>query len=86
MFLDRLRRERVAVPVAMAFIAFGLTLIAASLALPHSATLNARYSPDTVDFLRGLLIGIAVALEIVGLSALVPALAAKRQKPSPGSR
>jgi hypothetical protein len=74
-----LRVEKVAIPAAMAFIAGGLGLLAFALAFPRFIALHSRVGTEGGDFVKGLLIGLSIAFEITGISALIPALAAKRR-------
>lgn len=85
MILDRLQSKKLAVSTAMTFIVIGLMLVAVSVAVPHIASLRAHYAKDTLDFVQGLFIGIAIALEIMGISALIPALAAARDQGHAGN-
>lgn len=78
MLLRYLHRDKLAVPAAMSFVVIGLLMVVVALAAPH--LFAAQASKNTFDFARGFLIGLAIALEIVGISALVPALAAARDK------
>lgn len=78
MLLRYLHRDKLAVPAAMSFVVIGLLIIVVALAAPH--LFAAWVSKDNLDFVRGFLIGLAIVLEIVGLFALVPALAAARDK------
>jgi len=85
MILDRLQSNKLAVPAAMAFVVIGLILVAVSVSVPHIASLRANYAKNTLDFVQGLFFGIAIAVEIVGISALIPAIAAARDKGHAGS-
>ena len=76
MLLRYLHKDKLTVPVAMVFLTVGLMLIAVSLAIPRMAVLHAHFAKNELDFIQGLLFGIAIALEI---GAVAP-LAAKKQR------
>lgn len=68
------------VPVAMALIAVGLSLTTISITwhpssppLPHTGT-------DWSQFARGLIMGIAIVLEVAGLAIAAQAVAIKKRK------
>ena len=75
MLLRYLHKDKLTVPVAMAFLTIGLMLIAVSLGVPRIAILHARFGKNELDFIRGLLIGIAIAFEITAVTALAPHVA-----------
>lgn len=79
MLLSYLHKDKVTVPIAMAFLTIGLMLIAVSLGVPRTAFLHADLAKAKMDFLQGPLIGIAIALEITAVAALAP-FAAKKQR------
>jgi hypothetical protein len=79
MILDRLSSKKLAVPAAIAYMVIGLMLVAVSVSVPHIASLRASYTKDNLDFVQGLFFGIAAAVEIVGVSALVSAIGARDQ-------
>ncbi len=68
-----------AIPTAMAFIVVGLSMTVIGIAwsrlspsLPHPGT-------DWSDFFRGVILGIAIVLEIAGVALAAKAAAAKRK-------
>lgn len=75
MLLHYLHRDRITVPVAMVFLTIGMMLMAVSLGIPRMAGVQAHMGKDELDFIRGLLIGIAIAFEIIAITALAPPLA-----------
>ncbi len=85
MLFNRLRPEKLAVPAAMSFVVIGLMMIATAVAFPRLASLHAHFSRETLDFFQGLLFGLAIACELIGLSALIPALSAARRNDQDGT-
>ena len=79
MLLRYLHKDKLTVPVAMAFLTIGLMLIAIALGLPRITVLHARFGMGELDVFQGLLIGIGIAFEITAVAALAP-LAAKKQR------
>jgi sorbitol-specific phosphotransferase system component IIBC len=79
MRIDRLRSAKVAVPAGMSCVASGLLLIAISAALPHLSSRLAQPS-QFADFVRGLAIGLGIAIEIAGLGIMLPAIMAMREQ------
>jgi hypothetical protein len=67
-FLDR---DEVTRPIGLAFVALGLALAGLAWFFRQSSALHGSLSPDHVDFVMGLFMGIGVALEIVGISAII---------------
>ena len=53
-----------------------MMLIAVSLAIPRMAVLHAHFAKNELDFIQGLLFGIAIALEIGAVATFV----AKKQR------
>lgn len=81
MLLDRFRSIKVAVPVGMAFVVSGLFLVLINSALPY---LSPRFVQPTElgDFARGFIVGIGLALEIIGIMVMIPAVLAVRAQRS----
>ena len=55
------------IPVAMAFIVVGLSILVIAIAWPRFSPASPHAGTDWNDFLRGLMFGIAIAMEIVGV-------------------
>jgi hypothetical protein len=72
------------IPVAMAFVAVGMSILVIGIVWPHfSPSLSVPHpATDWNDFFRGPMFGIAIAMEITGVViAMVAAAAAKKRKP-----
>jgi hypothetical protein len=68
------------IPVAMALVVTGLMLVVVSTVWYRLPLPVAHMGTDWNDFFRGLLIGIAIALEIGGVVIASAAAAAKRKQ------
>ena len=84
MLFRNLRSDKLAVPAAMGFVVIGLLLIIVAVTFPRLASLHAHSAQNSLNFVQGLLFGIAIVFEIVGLFALIPALSAARKKGQDG--
>ncbi|MDR3377550.1 MAG: hypothetical protein P4M10_02610 [Verrucomicrobiae bacterium] len=68
-------------PVAMAMIAVGLSILTIGIAWPRFSPSLPHMGTDWNDFARGFMYGLAIALEASGLVlALAAATAAKKRK------
>jgi uncharacterized membrane protein YidH (DUF202 family) len=67
------------IPVAMAFIVVGLSLIMIGISWPRISPPLPHAGTDWNDFFRGVLFGIAIVLEIVGVVLAAKAAARKRK-------
>lgn len=77
MLLRRLQSPRTAVPAGMLLVCTGLLLNVTSQGLIQHLYASVHWSTDTVDFVRGLCIGVGIALEIGGMLVMAPAARAK---------
>jgi len=68
------------IPVAMAFIVAGLSLIAAGTSWPRISPPVPHAGTDWNDFSHGVIFGIAIVLEIAGVVLAAKAADAKRRK------
>jgi hypothetical protein len=68
------------VPVAMALLVTGLTLLMLGIAWPRFAFPVAYLGTDWSDFLRGVLYGLSIVLEISGLVVALTAVPATARK------
>ena len=68
------------VPVAMALLVTGLTLLMFGIAWPRFAFPAAHLGIEWSDFLRGLLFGLSIVLEISAVVLAVSAAPAKARK------
>jgi hypothetical protein len=68
------------IPVAMAFIVVGLSILVIGIAWPGFSPIVPHTGTDWNDFLRGLMFGIAIAMEIVGVVFAATAAAATIKK------
>ena len=66
------------VAAAMMLIAVGLGFLVVGIAWPRHPLPTAHLGTDWNDFLHGVMIGIAIALEVGGLVIAISAAAAKR--------
>jgi hypothetical protein len=67
------------IPVAMTFVVVGLSLLAVGIAWPRFSPPVPHAGTDWNDFFRGVIFGIAIALEAVGVVLATKAAAAKRR-------
>ena len=74
--LDKTAEKKVA--AAMMLIAIGLVFLIVGIAWPRHPLPAAHLGTDWNDFLHGVMIGIAIALEVGGLVIAISAAAAKR--------
>jgi hypothetical protein len=70
------------VPVAMAFVVVGLSILTIGIAWPRFIPPVVHSGTDWNDFFRGLLFGIAIAMEITGVVIATSAAVAKKRKDS----
>jgi hypothetical protein len=70
------------IPVAMAFVVVGLSILTIGIAWPRFIPPVAHSGTDWNDFFRGLLFGIAIAMEITGVVIATSAAVAKKRKDS----
>jgi hypothetical protein len=68
------------VPIAMALLVTGLTLLMLGIAGPRFAFPAAYLGTDWSDFLRGVLYGLSIVLEISGLVVALTAVPATARK------
>ena len=68
------------IPVAMAFIVVGLSILTIGIAWPRFSPAVSHAGTDWNDFLRGLMFGIAIAMEIVGVVFAATAASAAFKK------
>jgi|HubBroStandDraft_1064217.scaffolds.fasta_scaffold1733244_1 hypothetical protein len=81
MFLRKLEISPAkSIPIAMAFLATGLTLMMLGIAWPRFAFPAAHLGTEWNDFLRGLLYGLSIAFEISGLVVALTAVPATARK------
>jgi type II secretory pathway component PulF len=71
------------IPVAMAFVAVGMSILIIGIIWPRFSPSVSHSGTDWNDFFRGLMFGIAIAMEVTGvvLAATAAAAAAKKRKP-----
>jgi len=55
------------IPVAMAFIVVGMSILAIGITWPRFSPPVPHMGTDWNDFFRGLMFGLAIAMEVVGL-------------------
>jgi hypothetical protein len=67
------------IPVAMALIAVGLSLLTIGIAWPRFSLSLTHAGTDWNDFIRGFIFGIAIVLEIAGVAIAAKAAAAKKR-------
>lgn len=80
-FCNRQKSPRVMVPIAMMLIAVGMTiLVIGVVVLPRLSHPAPHAGTDWNEFLRGFMLGFAIALEAVGLVIAAKAAAAARAK------
>jgi hypothetical protein len=70
------------IPVAMAFVVVGLSILTIGIAWPRFIPPVAHTGTDWNDFFRGLLFGIAIAMEITGVVIATSAAVARKRKDS----
>jgi MFS superfamily sulfate permease-like transporter len=68
------------VPVTMAFIVVGLSILMIGLGWPRFFPPVPHTGTDWSDFFRGVLFGIAIALEVTGVVLAATAAAAARKR------
>jgi hypothetical protein len=68
------------IPVAMAFIAVGMSILAIGLAWPRFSPSIPHLGTDWNDFFRGFMFGLAIALNTAGLVFAVFAATASAKK------
>jgi hypothetical protein len=68
------------IPVAMAFIVVGLSFLLIGIAWPRLSPSGPHMGTDWNDFFRGLIFGLAIALESGGV-VIAASAAAKKRKP-----
>jgi hypothetical protein len=68
------------IPIAMALLVTGLTLLMLGIAWPRFAFPAAYFGTEWSDFLRGLLYGVSIALEISAVVLVASAMPAKARK------
>jgi hypothetical protein len=68
------------IPVAMTFVVVGLSILLIGIAWPRFLPPVAHAGTDLNDFLRGLIFGIAIAFEVIGV-VLAATAAAKKRNP-----
>lgn len=68
------------IPVAMAFIVVGMSILIIGITWPRFSPPVPHVGTDWNDFLRGLMFGIAIAMEVVGVVFAASAAAAKLKK------
>jgi hypothetical protein len=68
------------IPVAMTFIVVGLSILAVGIAWPRFSPEVPHLGTDWNDFFRGLMFGIAIAMEVVGVAFAATAAAAALKK------
>ena len=67
------------IPVAMTFVVVGLSILMTGLAWPRFFPPAVHIGTDWGDFFRGVIFGIAIAMEITGVVIAVSAAAKKRK-------
>jgi MFS superfamily sulfate permease-like transporter len=67
------------IPIAMAFIVVGLSLITIGISWPRISPPLPHAGTDWNDFFRGIIFGIAIVLEIAGVVIAAKAAARKRK-------
>ncbi len=67
------------IPVAMAMVVAGLSILVIAIAWPHFSPSLPHSGTNWNDFARGLLYGIAIALEACGVVLAASAAAMKRK-------
>jgi hypothetical protein len=79
MILNKLQKtpEKM-VPVAMALVVIGLSLLTIGIAWPRISTPPPHAGTDWNDFFRGAIFGIAIVLEVVGVVLATKAAALKK--------
>ena len=81
MFLRKLQISQAkSVPMAMALLVTGLTLLMLGIAWPRFAFPVAHLGTEWSDFLRGMLFGLSIAFEISGLVIALTAVPATARK------
>ena len=68
------------VPVAMALVVVGLSLLTIGFTWPQISTPLPHTGTDWNDFFRGALFGVAIVLEIAGVAIATKAAALKKRK------
>jgi hypothetical protein len=68
------------IPVAMAFIVVGMSILIIGITWPRFSPPGPHMGTDWNDFFRGLMFGIAIALEVVGVVFAATAAAAALKK------
>ena len=68
------------IPVAMTFIVVGMSILTIGTVWPHFSPSIPRQGTDWNDFFRGVIFGIAIAMEVVGV-VLAATAAANKRKP-----
>lgn len=68
------------IPVAMAFIVVGMSILTIGIAWPRFSPPVPHAGTDWNDFFRGLMFGIAIALEVAGVVFAATAAAAALKK------
>lgn len=79
MLLRKLQSPRAAVRTGMTLVVVGLLLNTTSLLLMRSVHATHLFSAGDLDFLRGIAVGLGIALEIGGIVVMVPAARAKQR-------
>jgi hypothetical protein len=68
------------IPVAMALIVVGLSILAIGIAWPHFSPSVPHLGTDWNDFARGFLFGLAIAMEVSGVVIAATAAASASKK------
>lgn len=83
MILDQLKNSpEKMIPVAMALIVVGLSILMIGLAWPTFFPPVVHAGTNWSDFCRGFLFGLSIAMEITGVAITASAAAAKKRKAS----
>jgi hypothetical protein len=81
MILDKLKNSpEKMIPVAMAFIVVGLSILMIGLGWPTFFPPVVHSGTNWSDFCRGFLFGLSIALEITGVAIAASAAAKKRKE------
>ncbi len=68
------------IPVAMAFIAVGMSILVIGIAWPHLSPPVPHNGIDWNDFTRGFMYGLAIAMEVAGVVIAITAATAAAKK------
>lgn len=68
------------IPVAMTFVVVGLSLLAVGITWPRFSLPVPHAGTDWNDFFRGMILGVAIALEACGVVLAAKTAAAKKRK------